>query len=86
MTYKTEIEKAIVDHFMSQEMVDFYDIIKTSETVSERKPIASVFPLNRLVLNCALIGIIQIRAYRWLPIFGRTVLLVYLLYKYRTML
>lgn len=79
MTYKTEIEKAIVDHFMSQEMVDFYDIIKTSrmpnmwmgylddadhvdmavgvvnnqlhilasETVSERKPIASVFPLNR---------------------------------------
>lgn len=79
MTYKTEIEKAIVDHFMSQEMVDFYDIIKTSrmpnmwmgylddadhvdmavgvannqlhilasETVSEKKPIAPVFPLNR---------------------------------------
>lgn len=28
MTYKTEIEKAIVDHFMSQEMVDFMISLK----------------------------------------------------------
>ena len=29
MEYKTEIEKAIVDHFTSQEMLDMYDTMKS---------------------------------------------------------